>query len=197
MNDYSRIKDKIKILLKDSRYKHCLGVENEALKLGGIYNADLEKCRIAAIAHDYAKQFSNMELIEMAKSYNLEIDEIQYNSPELLHGPVGAEYIKHEFKIVDDDILNAVCFHTTGRRNMSILEKIIYIADMTEKGRNYPGVDEIRKLSIKNIDEAIYLSCNTTISYVLKRNLLIHPLTIDLRNSLILGGSKNEKWKES
>lgn len=193
MKDYYFINSKMKSLLRDSRYKHCLNVEDEALKLGRIYNSDLEKCRIAAIAHDCTKEFSDDELINKAKEYKLKIDEIQYNSPQLLHGPVGAEYIRHEFNILDDDIYNAVCFHTTGRKNMSLLEKIIYIADMTEEGREYPLVDEIRALSVKNLDEALYLSCNSTISYVIKRDLVIHPLTIDLRNSLLLGRSNNGK----
>lgn len=193
MKDYLSIRNEIKGLLKESRFKHCLGVENEALKLGIIYNLDLEKCRIAAIAHDCAKQFSDEELINRAKSYGYEIDEIQYNSPQLLHGLVGAEYLKREFDIIDDDIYNAVCYHTTGRKNMSVLEKVIYIADAIEEGRDYPGVKEIREVAISNIDEAIYMSCNSTISYVVKRNLLIHPLTIDLRNSLLLGGIKNGK----
>lgn len=189
LKDYEFIKNEVKSLLKQERYIHSLNVEKEAIKLGKKYGEDEFKCKIAGIAHDCVKNFTNDKLYEMAHEYGVNVDIVQKYSPQLMHGPVGAAYCKDKFEINDKDILNAIYYHTTGRGNMSLLEKIIYIADIIEEGRNFQGVNELRKKAYENIDEAILMSCNFTIEYVLQRRLLIHPLTIELRNTLILGGT--------
>lgn len=189
LKDYEFIKNEVKSLLKQERYIHSLNVEKEAVKLGKKYGEEEFKCKIAGIAHDCVKNFTDDKLYEMAYEYGVNIDIVQKYSPQLIHGPVGAAYCKDKFEIDDKDILNAICYHTTGRGNMSLLEKIIYIADIIEEGRNFQGVNELRKKAYENIDEAILMSCNLTIEYVLQRRLLIHPLTIELRNTLILEGT--------
>lgn len=189
MTDYLKLKDIIGEMLNKSRFEHSLRVEREAVKLGEKYGADINKCRIAALVHDCAKEFSDEELIKRARLYGMDIDPIQLASPQLLHGSVGAEYLKNEFEISDNDIYNSVAYHTTGRAGMSILEKIIYIADMTEEKRNFSGVEEIREASYVSLDKALYIASTGTIKYVLERGLLIHPLTIELRNSLLMGGN--------
>lgn len=191
---YDLINENIKTNLNKERYKHTMGVEEEAVKLAQLYGENIEKSRVAAIAHDCLKYVDDKILIDMAKKYGIETDEIQMNFPQLLHGPVGAVYCREKFGVEDEDILNAIAFHTTGRKNMSMLEKIIYLSDMIEPGRYFLGINEIRKLALQDIDRALILSCNNTLSYVISRNFLIHPLTIEFRNSLILkGGNTNEK----
>lgn len=190
MKDYDFIKNKVHSLLTEKRFNHCIRVEKEATKLGDIYGVDNYKCRLAAIAHDCTKKFSDDELTYRAREYGIEIDDIQLETPQLLHGPVGAEYCRREFEIQDKDILNSIYYHTTGRKNMSMLEKIIYLSDIIEEGRYFQGIEKIRDMAIKDIDMAIILSCNSTISYVMQKNFLIHPLTIDLRNSLLMKGGK-------
>lgn len=191
---YDEMKNAAFKILDEERYAHSINVENEAVKLSKIYNVDAEKCRFAAIAHDYAKAMSDCELINCSEKYEIQTDTIQRNFPQLLHGPVAAMYCKNIMGIDDEDIINAIYYHTTGRENMSLLEKIIYISDVIEVGRDFPGIDDIRKEALVDIDNAILLSCNSTISYVIARNFLIHPLTIALRNSIILkGGVSNGK----
>lgn len=189
---YDEMKNLASMVLDEKRYTHSINVVNEAVKLSRIYNIDAEKCKFAAIAHDYAKSMKDNELIDCSKKYGIEIDAIQRSFPQLLHGPVAAMYCKNEMGIEDEDIINAIYYHTTGRENMSMLEKIIYIADVIEVGRNFMGIEDIRRKVFTDIDSAILLSCNSTISYVIVKNFLIHPLTINLRNSILLrGGVKN------
>lgn len=188
MKEYLGIRVEVERMLNPKRFKHSLNVEKEGLKLCSIYDEDMYNCKVAAIAHDCAKYFNNEELIESAKRYGIKIDEIQYNSPGLLHGPVGAMYVKENFGVDNEDILNSIWYHTTGRTSMSKLEKIIYLADLIEESRIFPEIDEIRKKSLYNLDEALILACNCTLNYIMKSNGLIHPLTIEFRNSLLLGG---------
>lgn len=189
---YDEMKKAAFSILDEERYIHSLNVEKEAVKLSKIYNIDSEKCRFAAIAHDYAKAMKDDELISYSEEYGIHIDTIQRKFPQLLHGPVAAMYCKHIMGIEDKDITNAIYYHTTGRKNMSLLEKIIYISDVIEEGRDFPGIEDIRDEALVDIDYSIFLSCNNTISYIVMKNFLIHPLTIDLRNSIILkGGLRN------
>lgn len=188
MQKYEYIKSEIEKLLSLDRFKHTLAVEKEAVKLGQIYGADISKCKIAALVHDCQKDIKGEELINKARAYGIEVDKIQYNYPQLLHGPVGAYYCIYNFGINDKDIINAVYYHTTGRENMSLLEKIIYIADIIEENRCFEGLEDIRKEAYININKALIMSADSTLSYIIKRKDLIHPLTIEFRNSLILEG---------
>lgn len=192
LKEYSYIRNEIKKLLNPDRYKHSLGVEKEAVKLGKLYGADIFKCRIAAIAHDCQKNLSDDELINKAKYYGIEIDRIQREFPQLLHGPVGAMYCREYFDIDDKDILNSVYYHTTGREGMSLLEKIIYLSDVIEESRYFSGIELIRKEALVDINRALILSGNSTLTYVIKRNYLIHPLTVEFRNSLLLKGGRQD-----
>lgn len=193
--DYKRTYDEIYTYIKDNlnlkRFKHSLAVECEAIKLGKIYGENIENCSLAGICHDCLKNVSDEGLFELISKYNIKLDQIQLKSPQILHGPVGAEFCRKHFGIEDIDILNAVKYHTTGRNGMSMLEKIIYISDIIEEGRDFPGIDEIRSKAYSNLDEALFIACNQTIIYVINKNELLHPLTVDLRNSLIMKGGVN------
>lgn len=191
---YENIKNEIKLMLPEKRYRHSLNVELEAVKLAQIYGCDMEKASLAAIAHDCAKAYSNKNLISMAEDYGMKIDEIQYNFPQLLHGPVAAQIIKEKFDVNDQDVLNSISYHTTGRTGMSLLEKIIFLADVIEPGRHFPGLDTIRERAVKDMEGSLLLACNFTLIYITEQNYLIHPLTIEFRNSLLLkGGEVHEK----
>lgn len=170
-------------------------MEKETIRIAKLYGEDINRCRFAAIAHDSSKNLKDNELIGMAKKYKIEIDKIQYSFPQLLHGPVAAMYCKYELGITDNGVINAIYFHTTGRENMSLIEKIIYIADITEEGRYFPGINIIKEKVDNNIDDAILHACNCSLSYILEKNFLIHPLTLELRNSILLNnGGEYEKW---
>jgi nicotinate-nucleotide adenylyltransferase len=174
----------VKQSLDEKRYRHSINVSKMAVKLAQKYNVDKEKAEIAAILHDNAKNLSLDVTMAYIKDYGITLNEIDKKSPQILHSYVGAHIAKDKFK-VDNDIFNAIYYHTVGRKDMSILEKIIYIADIIEEDRNFDGVEEIRKLSFENLDLAIIKSCDSTIKYLLERGLLIHPNTVELRNSLL------------
>jgi predicted HD superfamily hydrolase involved in NAD metabolism len=185
---YDEIKLRVSSLINPKRFEHSMGVEKEAVKLCHKYGCNIDNARIAAIAHDCAKDYSDTELLKMADKYCIEADIIQKASPQLLHGPVGASYCRDKFNIYDDEILSSICYHTTGKKDMTLFEKIIYIADFIEEGRQFPGVDAIREEAYRDLDAALLMSCDSTLRYIMENKLPIHPLTIEFRNSLILKG---------
>ncbi|GAA0177532.1 bis(5'-nucleosyl)-tetraphosphatase (symmetrical) YqeK [Clostridium sediminicola] len=176
----------IKANLKKTRFEHCIGVKDTAVKLAKQNGVDVQKALIAALVHDCAKYLSDGKLIEYSKKYGFKLDEVTLKNPSLLHGVAGAYIAKTEMKIEDNEILNAIIYHTTGRKNMSLLEKIIYIADYIEPSRNFPGVDILRKKTFSNLDEGLLLGLDNTINYIIKRGQLLHIDTVNARNDLIL-----------
>lgn len=146
----AEIQKKLKKELKPKRYEHTLNVVESALKLAEIYPCDKDKVRYAALLHDCAKNYSDAQLLETAEKYYLNVDEVTRREPQLLHGPVGALVARTEYGIEDKEILGAIKYHTTGRKNMNVLEKIIYLADFIEPGRSYPGVDKLRKMAFED-----------------------------------------------
>lgn len=173
-----------KLTLK--RYYHSIGVQKTAVKLAKIYSGPIQKASIAGLVHDCAKDLSDKELLKYAVKFGILLDDVLYHSSKLLHGAVGAELAKTEFGINDEEILNAIKFHTIGKENMSLLEKIIYIADYIEPGRNFKGVELLRKAALSNLDKAVLMAIDNTIRYVLSKEELLHPLTVQARNFLLL-----------
>ncbi len=164
-----------------SRWEHTLRVRDTALQLAEKHKLSLPKVEIAAILHDYAKFWSDEQLISWIKKYKLPSDLLQYNK-ELWHGPVGAEVARQKWKILDEEICNAICYHTTGRPAMSLIEKVIFLADYIEPARNFPGLDEVRHLAEKNLDQAILQSLDNTLTFLISRGQKVYPLTLLTRN---------------
>lgn len=184
--NYDQIEGKLRGILSEHRFLHSIGVVECASDLAMRYHCDIEKTRIAAISHDCAKEMKMEELMVIAKDENLELDEVILAEPQLLHGPVGEFVAKRDFGIQDEEVLNAIHYHTTGRAKMSTLEKIIYLADIIEKNRSYNGIEEVRKLSKIDLDQAILRAIDNTVHFVISMNALLHPQTIDARNSILL-----------
>lgn len=174
--------------LKESRLKHSLGVRETAVKLAKKYGANIEKSRIAGLVHDIAKEKKGEEILAICKGEGIKIDNFSENSPSLLHGEAGAIIARDLMGVADEEILKAIKYHTTGRENMGILEKIIYLADCIEPGRDFPGVEELRKLSESSLEAALLFSFDITIKSVISRGQLIHLDTIEARNYLIQNG---------
>nr|WP_312575910.1 bis(5'-nucleosyl)-tetraphosphatase (symmetrical) YqeK [Sedimentibacter sp.] len=146
-------------------FGHCIRTMEESQKLAKTYNIDMNKAKIAGLLHDCGKLWDKQ-------------------TDNLRHAKVGAELAKKKYNIEDVDILNAIRYHTTGREAMSMLEKIIYIADKIEPNRNFEGVEEMRKLAYENINEAIIKSLISTISYVKQRNLELDTESLKTLNFL-------------
>ncbi len=181
----SEIEKSLKAVMQQKRYTHTMGVVDAAIYLANKYGADTEEARIAALLHDYAKDFSEEELKSYVIQHQLEADKVLLEAYQLLHGKVAASIAEKRFFITNKDILNAIENHTTGRENMSTLEKIIYLADFIEVGRSYPGVDELRLKAEESLDKAVLMAFNNTIKYVLDIEKLLHPNTILARNEIL------------
>lgn len=179
------IKDYLKVNIKEERYNHVLGVVNTAETLAKLYGEDISKARYAAFIHDAAKGKKDQELIDIAQSKGYELCQEEKRSPQLLHGVVGAIIAKDLMEIYDKDILNAATYHTTGKVNMTNLEKIIYVADYIEPGRAFKGVDELRQLTFKDLDTGVLKAFDNTIKFVIDKGQVIHIRTIEARNYLL------------
>lgn len=170
----------------DNRYRHTLGVADAAVYLAKKYGENEDDAYLAALLHDYAKYFTREEIYEYIRQHKLEIDEIMANVYQLLHGKVAAHIARDQYGIKNQNILNAIEYHTTGRKKMSKLEKIIYLADFIELGRDYTGVEELRIVAEQDLNRAVLLALNNTIIYVISIEKILHTNTIEARNSLLL-----------
>ena len=183
------LEDKIKeLLLKDigiKRFQHSLRVAEIAKELGEIYEGDLQKIHIAALLHDCGKITSKNNLLKKAYDFDIILDDIMLENTELIHGPLGAKIAEKQYSIKDREILNAIYYHTTGRENMNLTEKIIFISDYIEPGRAFLGVEEVRKFAYIDINKSVLLAMNQTIKFLIDKNKLISDETIKARNSLI------------
>lgn len=164
--------------LDPKRYEHTLGVAYIAAALAMRYEADLYKAELAGMLHDCAKCMSNEKKLLLCRKNGMEITAIELKNPFLLHAKAGSLVARKKFHIQDQDILNAVKSHTTGRPCMSVLEKIVFIADYIEPGRkNAPGLQEIRKLAFENLDACLYRILEDTLAYLRDQEGDIDPMT--------------------
>ena len=184
-NIYNRkenFEEHLKSMLTPARFAHSLGVRDTAIHLARLHGADIEKARIAGLLHDNAKNMDN--IYERCRDLEVELDEFELTSPPLVHAKLGAETAKCQFGITDSEILDAIRFHTVGRANMSLLEKIIFVADLTEPGRDFPDVPPIRLLAEKDLDSAVCECVRATIKINEKRGNPVHPAAYEVLNCL-------------
>ncbi len=178
---YSKLIGKLKKRLDEERFYHTLGVSYTSASLAMKYGFDVDKARLAGLLHDCAKQYSAKELFDLCKKNGLEITKIESEYPSLLHSKYGAFMAEHEFGTCDIEILNAIKYHTTGRPGMSLLEKIVFVADYIEPTRTVlPKLSEIRKISFEDIDKAVIMELEMTIEHLKRKNPDgIDPLSIE------------------
>lgn len=165
--DLKHMRKAIRKVQDSKRYEHTLGVEYTAAALAMRYNADMESAQIAGLLHDCAKCISDDEKLSICKKHKIPVTESEQKAPFLLHAKVGAYLAQNEYGIEDQDILNAITYHTTGRENMSLLEKIIFVADYIEPGRKHaPNLPEIRFLAFQDLDKALLRILEDTLDYL-------------------------------
>lgn len=168
---YTKIENKLKKVLSEKRYEHTLGVSFTSVCLAMKYGEDIDKARIAGLLHDCAKYLDDDKLISLCQKYDLGISESEKKSPYLLHGKVGALIARKKFQIEDEDIINAITYHTTGRIGMSLLEKIVFIADYIEPQREeIPNLALIRKTAFEDIDLCLIKIFENTFNYLKANN---------------------------
>ena len=169
----------------EKRYNHTIRVRDTAVELAKIYNVDLEKAYVAGMLHDCAKIRDEKELIEVSFDYGLNLTDDMEKAPQIIHSFLGAIISEKKYGIEDEDILNAIRFHTTGRENMSDLEKIVFLADYIEPMRNFSGVDKARKLACEDLNKAMIYSLNNTILFLCNKDEYIALDTIKARNYIL------------
>jgi predicted HD superfamily hydrolase involved in NAD metabolism len=175
----------VKEQITERRYIHTLGVVESAIELAERYGADVKKAELAAIFHDYAKFRPKEEMEQIIIAEKMDPALLEYNM-ELWHAPVGAYLVNKEAGIQDAEILDAIAYHTSGRVGMSLLDKVVYLADYIEPGRSFPGVDEVRQTAKQNLDHAVIQALRNTIVFLMKRNQAIYPDTFKTYNDLIM-----------
>ena len=149
------IKTVLKSRMNEHRFEHSLNVAKRAAFLAKKYGADPEKAEFAGLIHDVCKGIPNEEQLSIIEKEGIVLDEDTLKSPALWHSIAGAIYSEHELSVTDRDVLNAIRYHTSGRGNMSILEKVVYMADLTSAERNYPDAEYTRNLTDYSLDEGI------------------------------------------
>ena len=169
--------------LKNKRIPHVLGTEQEAIRLAERYGADVEKARVAALLHDCTKKLNMEEQLELCGRYGIQLDELEQKALKLLHAKTGAAIARDVFG-VDDEIYNAIWWHTTGHAHMTLLEKVIYLADYIEPSRNFPGVDKLRAVCYKDLDEGLLMGLEMTIEEMTEMGNPVHHATIEARDAL-------------
>lgn len=166
-SEWSWYEEKLRKALTENRYRHTMGVMYTACNLAFVHGADLHKARMAGLLHDCAKCIPNSEKITICRKKNIPVTDFEMEHPVLLHAKLGAYMAKHDYEIDDPDILSAITWHTTGRPDMTLLEKIVFIADYIEPNRDkQPHLPEIRKMAYHDIDECMYMILKDTIDYL-------------------------------
>lgn len=165
--DIKKIRKKMEKTLDAKRFEHTLGVAYTAASLAMCYDEDINRALTAGLLHDCAKCISNEKKIAICEKHNIPINEVEWENPFLLHAKVGSYMAMKQFNIHDQDIINAILNHTTGRPGMSPLEKIVYIADYIEPGRKQaPNLQLIRKMAFQNINQALVNILGDTLQYL-------------------------------
>ena len=166
--EFEAIKRDLQQKLKPSRYEHTLGVADTAAKLAAQYGQNPEKAYLTGLLHDCAKYLSDDEMISAALDLNLTLEPVEYRAVQLIHAKVGAEYARIRYKVEDEDILNAIRYHTTGHPGMTALEKIIYIADTIEPSRSFNSelLEKLRKLAFEDLDLALFEILDSTMKHL-------------------------------
>ena len=172
-------------ILKPKRYLHVLGVEFTCASLAMKYHADIKKAQIAGLLHDCAKNLSDEIQLNECTKYNLSVTEVETRVPQLLHSKLGAYYAKTLYGVEDQTILDAITYHTTGRPGMTLLEKIVFVADYIEPSRpadKMRGLDIIRTMAFEDLDHAIVLIVRNTLDYVSSIQGEIDQTSVDTLN---------------
>lgn len=183
ITDFEGIKEDLKKRLSEEKYMHSLGVMDECIRLGKLYGADIEKCRIAGLLHDCAKEMS----IEQYKWMGIKVapskqDMVQGFNRNILHAKAGRVVAGQRYGIMDEEVLNAIEYHVTGRPGMELLEQIVFLADYTEVNRKGEIFDKIRKATLKGLIYGLIEALDATIIHVLSKGFILGTETVLTRN---------------
>jgi len=175
----------------DHRFLHSLEVAKSAEYLALRYGADVDKARVAGLLHDVMKDVSAAEQLQIFKDFGILLTDVEKNAPKLWHAIAGAAFIQHILGIRDADIVNAIRYHTTARAGMSLLEKIVFIADFISADRTYPDVDVMRRLADETLEKAMQYALEYTVRDLKNKGAAVHPDTIAALEEILTGGNSD------
>lgn len=185
-NLYEKYIDLLKEHLSPYRLHHSVEVAKSAKYLAEKYGCDSEKCYLAGLLHDIQKEADKDETFLLAEKYSIEMTDIEKDAKKLWHAMTGAYFIKNEIGIDDSDIFLAVRYHTTGRSNMSLIEKVLFVADFISSDRNYDGVEIMRQKAEINLETAMLEGLEFTVSELISQHSVVHPDTLDAYNDIVM-----------
>lgn len=179
-------KEIIKPKLTERRYIHSLCVADEAVRLAEKHGCDTEKAYTAGILHDIIKDTPKDEMLKMFSDFGIILSDVEKQAPKLWHAILGSEYVRRVLNIDDDDVISAIRYHTTAKSGMTLLEKIIYLADFTSADRDYDGVNDMRLAVAKGLDVGMREALKYSIADLVENEKAIHPDTVDAYNEAFL-----------
>ncbi|XEC96775.1 bis(5'-nucleosyl)-tetraphosphatase (symmetrical) YqeK [Paenibacillus tarimensis] len=174
----------VKEQMPERRWRHTEGVMETAVELARRFGADPVKADLAAILHDVAKYWPVDRMETAIREEGKYLDVLKHDKA-LWHAHAGAYTAKRDFGVEDEEVLDAIRYHTSGRESMTLLDKIVWLADLIEPGRDFPGVNDIRGLAEHGLDEALIAGFDTTVVFLLQKRKRIYPMTVLARNSLL------------
>ncbi|UTR14347.1 bis(5'-nucleosyl)-tetraphosphatase (symmetrical) YqeK [Salipaludibacillus sp. LMS25] len=181
----------VKRVLKPQRFSHTERVVETATRLADKYGGDKDTIRLAAILHDYAKYRPVDEMRNSVRAIGTIPDDVLLYGDVLLHAFVGAHYVKEELGVKDEAVLSAICWHTTGRENMTVEDKIVFLADFIEPGRTFDVAEKVRVTAAQDLDKACLECLIHTIRHLTKKGLPVYPDTFKAYNDFAIEISKN------
>ncbi|QFJ55618.1 nicotinate (nicotinamide) nucleotide adenylyltransferase [Pseudobutyrivibrio xylanivorans] len=182
-SDILKLSEEMKVALKPGRYIHTLGVATTAYSMALKWNYPAYNAMVAGMLHDSAKCITDEKRISICEKNNIPISEIEYRFPHLLHGKVGAFYCKDKYNVFDEQIAHAIAVHTTGCPAMNLLDKIIFVADYIEPGRDkQPRLDILRYMAYTDLDKCVYMILEDSVEYLNSNPEMVDPTTIDTYN---------------
>lgn len=188
---FEEMRKRLEARLKPSRYLHSMGVSQTAARLARTYGADEDAAAVAGLLHDWDKALSPKELKRLAKKRKLAPKAVRKQMPGVLHALTAPYSLKKEFPELSDEILRAISLHTCGAKDMEDLDRIVYIADVIEPGRNFDGVGRLREAAGRvSLDELFFMAYASTLAYLVQGGLPIHPGSLDVWNSLVAKRAK-------
>ena len=178
--DRTEMVKKLESKLNPKRFVHSIGVEYTAANLAFVHGADVEKARLAGLLHDCAKYIPTDEKLKRAKKYGIKVNKCEKANPDLLHGKIGVFIAKEKYGVDDPEILSAIAYHTTGHPDMTLLEKIIFVADYIEPNRRIiRDLPEIRREAYLDLDKCVIHILKNTLEYLETTDAAIDELTRD------------------
>lgn len=188
--EYAEFKAILKKRLSEKRYNHSLAVADEALRLAREYGASEQKAYLAGLLHDVTKNATAEEHLNIFRTFGIMLNDVEQNAEKLWHAISGAAYVCYVLGIKDEEIFDAIRYHTTARADMPLLSKILYLADFTSADRDYEDVDVMRRLVDESLDSAYIYALKYTINDLVENSRAVHSDTFAAYNQAVTKGDK-------